>query len=77
MYSGIESSSKPMNSVTRFCAETSTAIPSTLNSSSEWYSPWPALDGARVGSDITTQASAATAKIRSSTSARSSIRSAP
>ena len=45
-YSGIDSSSKPMNSVTRFWAETSTAIPSTLNSSSEWYSPCPASRGA-------------------------------
>ena len=41
MYSGIDSSSIPRNSVTRFCAETNTAIPSTLNSSSAWYSPWP------------------------------------
>ena len=32
MYSGIDSSSKPRNSDTRFWAETSTAMPITLNS---------------------------------------------
>ena len=34
MYSGIDSSSIPRNSVTRFWAETNIAIPSTLNRSS-------------------------------------------
>jgi hypothetical protein len=66
-----------MNSVIRSCAATSTAIPRTLNISSEWYSPCPALDGARVGNDMITQAIAATANTRSSTSASPSIRSAP
>ncbi len=66
-----------MNSVTSSCAETRIAIPSTLNSSSEWYSPCPASRGARARQDMITVASAATAQIMSISRARSSIASAP
>jgi len=63
--------------VTRFWADTSTAMPNTLNSSSEWYSPCPALRGAGLRSDRITQAIAAAANTMSSTSASPSIASAP
>ena len=77
MYSGIDSSSIPMNSVIRFWAATNTAIPSTLNRSSAWYSPWPDMRGAAARHDISTAAMPATANSMMSSSERSSIRSAP
>ena len=77
MYSGIDSSSIPRNSETRFWADTNTAIPSTLNRSNAKYSPCPDSRGAIARQDISTVAIPATANSMSSSRARSSIRSAP
>ena len=66
-----------MNSETRFVAPASTTIPSTANSISAWYSPWPASAAASERADSSTVATPANAKIISSESVRSSIEIAP
>ena len=76
-YSGIDSSSKPMNSITRFVAPASTTMPSTETSNSAWYSPCPASAAASERIDSSVAASAPAANTIVSASVRLSIASAP
>ena len=61
-YSGIDSSSKPRNTATRFCAATSTTMPRIELSSNAKYSPSPASATASDRHDSSTAPMPATAK---------------
>ena len=76
-YSGIESSSMPMNSVTRFCAATRIAMPAIDASSSEWYSPCADSRGACARQESSTAAAPAALKMIVRASVRSSTARAP
>ena len=75
-YRGIDSNSMPRNSVTRLVAPASTNMPVTLTSSRPEKSPNGARSAARSRIENTIAVAAEAKKIRSSESAKSSIRSA-
>ena len=76
-YSGIDSSSRPMNSATVFCAAASSDMPPSEVSSSAWNSPCAASRAASERHASSTVQAPPAIRTRFSTSARSSMRSAP
>ena len=76
-YSGIDSSSSPMNSATVFCALASSVMPLIDVSSSAWNSPWADSRAASERHASSTVQMPPTIRIMFSASDRSSIASAP